>query len=340
MGCVTAKQTVGSKKIDTDIKQDRKKQELKLLLLGTGDSGKSTFMKQMKVLHLNGFSKSEIAKYANVLKDNLLTAIKLLIENAKKSNYKLAKKNKAPADKILQSTRLTVELVSDIKKLWADKGIKKAWQIRNQFQIPGVADYYVDHIDRIAEEDYVPTNEDVFRAKLKTTGVTETKFELQKVTFNLVDVGGQRTERRKWLHCFDSVTSVLYLAALDEYDMTLAEDNVTNRMTESLQLFGEVSGSQYFQKTSWILFLNKSDLFETKLKENPQGLKKLFPDYSGGTDFEAGVEFVKGKYKERFSGNALYIYQTCALDTQNIERVFAVVKDTILLKNLTAMYFT
>lgn len=52
-----------------------------------------------------------------------------------------------------------------------------------------------------------------------------------------MDVGGQRSERRKWLHCFDNVTAVLFLVALNEYDMVLEEDNRTNRMEESLKLF-------------------------------------------------------------------------------------------------------
>lgn len=77
-------------------------------------------------------------------------------------------------------------------------------------------------------------------AKLRTTGIVETTFSMSSINFTLVDVGGQRCERRKWLHCFDSVTAVIYLAALDEYNMTLEEDNSTNRLEESLRLFTDV----------------------------------------------------------------------------------------------------
>ena len=41
----------------------------------------------------------------------------------------------------------------------------------------------------------------------------------------MVDVGGQRSERRKWIHCFENVTSVMFLAAVSEYDQTLHETN-------------------------------------------------------------------------------------------------------------------
>lgn len=94
--------------------------------------------------------------------------------------------------------------------------------------------------------------------------------------FRLVDVGGQRSERRKWLHCFEGVSFAIYLAALDEYDMTLEEDSKTNRLEESLRLFSQVTGSQFFEGTTWILFLNKFDLFQEKLRRLP--LPKSFKD--------------------------------------------------------------
>lgn len=39
----------------------------------------------------------------------------------------------------------------------------------------------------------------------------------------MVDVGGQRSERRKWIHCFENVTSIIFLVALSEYDQILFE---------------------------------------------------------------------------------------------------------------------
>ena len=43
------------------------------------------------------------------------------------------------------------------------------------------------------------------------------------VLIRMVDVGGQRSERRKWIHCFENVTSVMFLVAISEYDQTLVE---------------------------------------------------------------------------------------------------------------------
>lgn len=40
----------------------------------------------------------------------------------------------------------------------------------------------------------------------------------------MVDVGGQRSERRKWIHCFESVSSIIFCVALNEYDQVLLEE--------------------------------------------------------------------------------------------------------------------
>ena len=55
------------------------------------------------------------------------------------------------------------------------------------------------------------------------------RYEIDGSTFEMYDVGGQRNERKKWIHCFDNVTAVIFVAALSEYDQCLFEDASTNR---------------------------------------------------------------------------------------------------------------
>ena len=81
--------------------------------------------------------------------------------------------------------------------------------------------------------------------------------------------GGQRSERKKWMHCFEGVTAILFLVAMSEYDLKLVEDQTTNRMHESMRLFESICNSQWFVNTSIILFLNKRDLFEEKIAKSP-----------------------------------------------------------------------
>lgn len=323
-----------SKDIDGMIRKDRRATEskVKLLLLGTGDSGKSTFVKQMKVIHKDGFSNSEIMKFMTVLRENCLISMQRILQC---EEVKVPKKLLDTKETVLGVPPEADELakvVRDIITLWADRSVKDAFDKRSELriQIPSTSDYFFEHAARFAEEHFIPTPEDMFRAKLKTTGISEVVFEINKIEFTLVDVGGQRSERRKWLHCFDDVTSVIFLAALDEYDMRLEEDLSTNRLEESLRLFGEVTASNYFRPTSWILFLNKSDLLEAKIKKNP--LNSFFPEIPAdkASNFEEGCKYIQSRYQMNFKGSRLYTYVTCAIDTSNCKKVFTAVRDSVI----------
>lgn len=166
--------------------------------------------------------------------------------------------------------------------------------------------------------------------RVKTTGISEIEFVANDVKFKLVDVGGQRNERRKWMHCFEDVTAVIFVVALSEYNLTLYEDGSTNRMDESLKLFKEMCNNQWFSKTSMIVFLNKRDLFEEKLSKYP--LSDTYPEYKGGDDFDKAVEFITNKFESQNTNpnKTIYFHITCATDTKSVEAVFKATKDVIL----------
>lgn len=94
--------------------------------------------------------------------------------------------------------------------------------------------YYVNAIDRMAAANYLPTDQDILRSRVKTTGITETTFQVGELTYKLFDVGRQRSERKKWIHCFKNVTALVFLLSLSEYDQMLYEDESVNRMQEAL----------------------------------------------------------------------------------------------------------
>lgn len=222
-----------------------------------------------------------------------------------------------------------------MKELWKSKKLQRFIEEHaNELQLPSSVPYFFENAERFAAPGYEPTQDDILRARVPTIGVRETHFTVQGNEFTMVDVGGQRSERRKWLHCFQDVNAVIYLAALDEYDKTLEEDRRTNRMLESLNLYEQLSGLKWFTETPFILFLNKSDLFEAKIKTKP--LHLYFADISeqDGADYTKGVEYVQQKYEEAFNGSVMYPYVTNALDTSNCQRVFTAIKDNVLFKNL------
>ena len=83
--------------------------------------------------------------------------------------------------------------------------------------------YFDNDITRLFEVDYLPTDQDILRTRLRTTGINETIFDLGKLKYRMFDVGGQRSERRKWIHVFDNVDVVLFLVAVGGYDDVLVE---------------------------------------------------------------------------------------------------------------------
>jgi len=176
----------------------------------------------------------------------------------------------------------------------------------------------------------MPSQQDILRMRAKTVGIVEVRFEVGGVKFLMVDVGGQKSERKKWIHCFQDVTAVIFFAALNEYDMKMQEDDVTNRMHDSLKIFGEVCNNEFFRDTAMILFLNKRDLFEEKITR--VNLSVCFSDYDGPMAYKEGIKFIGDKFlaMNQNTSKNIYIHVTCATDTECVAVVFNAVKDIIL----------
>eukprot|EP00002_Diphylleia_rotans_P036018 TRINITY_DN78_c0_g1_i1.p1 TRINITY_DN78_c0_g1~~TRINITY_DN78_c0_g1_i1.p1 ORF type:complete len:352 (-),score=102.98 TRINITY_DN78_c0_g1_i1:352-1407(-) len=345
MGCCggsdNSEDSSNSRNIDAQLKKEKAKldSEVKLLLLGAGESGKSTIVKQMKIIHQEGYTAEERASFKEVIHSNTIQSMKSLISNAEKLGVKIeTPENEARALKIadLQSSgeAWSAEIGKDIQELWKDKGIKETFSRKSEFQLNDSAQYYFDNLDRINASSYVPDEQDVLRSRVRTTGIVEIQFNYGNLRFRLFDVGGQRNERKKWIHCFQGVTAVIFCVALSEYDQKLFEDESQNRMKESLLLFDEICNSRWFIDTSMILFLNKTDLFREKIQKTD--LTVCFPSYKGGCDYDKATEFIKQRFEElnKTDTKQVYTHFTCATDTNNIKFVFNAVKDIILQNNL------
>lgn len=332
-----------NKEIEKQLKRDKKdaRRELKLLLLGTGESGKSTFIKQMRIIHGAGYSDDERRTYIKIVYQNIYMAMFTMVRAME--NLKILYENPANlahADAIRDIdyesvSSMDAQHVVAIRSLWEDPGMKECYDRRREYQLTDSAKYYLDNLDRISQSAYLPTLQDILRVRVPTTGIVEYPFDLDSIIFRMVDVGGQRSERRKWIHCFESVTSIMFLVALSEYDQVLVESDNENRMEESKALFRTIISYPWFQESSVILFLNKKDLLEEKVLYSH--LVDYFPEYDGPQrDAEAARDFILKMFVELNPDPEKIIYShfTCATDTENIRFVFAAVKDTILQLNL------
>ncbi|KAK0629644.1 guanine nucleotide-binding protein alpha-3 subunit [Bombardia bombarda] len=328
-----------SQKIDKDLEEDSKRlrRECKILLLGSGESGKSTIVKQMKIIHLKGYSDEELYNYRPTVFKNLLECAKAVINAMRQFDIEpTSGELRSYCDFLLDYTVesgaspvINPKVGIAVQAIWNDPAKDQLMERQTEFYLMDSAEYFITEAMRIVSPDYVPNEMDVLRARTKTTGIYETRFKMGQLSIHMFDVGGQRSERKKWIHCFENVTSIIFCVALSEYDQVLLEESSQNRMMESLLLFDSVVNSRWFMRTSIILFLNKVDIFKQKLGRSPLG--NYFPDYSGGNDVNKAAKYLLWRFNQVNRAHLnLYPHLTQATDTSNIRLVFAAVKETIL----------
>ncbi|XP_069784234.1 guanine nucleotide-binding protein subunit alpha-14-like [Narcine bancroftii] len=343
--CLTEDEKVAfdiNKKINQALQKQKQRRirEVKLLLLGTGESGKSTFIKQLRIIHGSGYSEEERKAFAKLVYQNIITAMQSITRAMDTLNILYQhqeNKERSQMIKELEAYKITTldkHHAEAIKSIWNDSGVQACYERRREYQLFDSTNYYLSEIDRIAASDYIPTDQDVLRVRVPTTGINEYSFNMYQVCLRIVDVGGQKSERRKWIHCFENVMSVIFLASLSEYDQVLEESENENRMRESLALFHFILKSKYFQTSSIILFLNKMDILKEKILKSH--LADYFHEYKGTKrNATAAMEFILQMYlRENDQQRAIYTHFTCATDTENIRKVFMDVKDTIFYNSL------
>ncbi|RXN13531.1 guanine nucleotide-binding G(olf) subunit alpha [Labeo rohita] len=172
------------------------------------------------------------------------------------------------------------EFFEHAKHLWDDEGVKACFERSNEYQLIDCAQYFLDRIESVRQSDYTPTDQDLLRCRVLTSGIFETRFQVDKVNFHMFDVGGQRDERRKWIQCFNDVTAIIFVAASSSYNMVIREDNSTNRLRESLDLFRSIWTNRFLRTISVILFLNKQDMLAEKILAGKSKLEDYFPEYA------------------------------------------------------------
>eukprot|EP01126_Amoeba_proteus_P029929 TRINITY_DN2957_c0_g1_i2.p1 TRINITY_DN2957_c0_g1~~TRINITY_DN2957_c0_g1_i2.p1 ORF type:complete len:224 (-),score=40.44 TRINITY_DN2957_c0_g1_i2:282-953(-) len=210
--------------------------------------------------------------------------------------------------------------------------------------LPGGGDGITHLLTKLREyfkPDFVPTKEDIIRVRVKTTGIIETTFELKGVQFIVCDVGGQRSERRQWIKCFSNVDAVIYLVATNEYDIQLEESAQDDAIFDSLHQWKTISSMEMFQETTFILFLNKIDLFKEKIKRVPLSL--IYGDYinfseqhEGLAEDERGIAYFEKAYRRCCGSKRLYVFPTCVLDQELCNKIFFSIRDVVFQAALDA----
>jgi len=345
---------------DIDVSQDVELQlmeqqiselfKFKILLLGAGESGKSTVVKQIKLIHKKKITPEDRARAGISLHQNTVDCMKALLGAvAHFATFELDEEDKKTESALMahdETKKVTPDLGARILKLWESKAVQHAYSRRNEFWLLDSFPYYIRNLNRFTEEDFSPSDEDIVMARIRTTGIVvdnmeskivqEHKDEPDTLQFQVVDVGGQRNERKKWMHCFDDVRAILFIVNLAGYNQVLFEDNSKNRIEEEIELFEKVTHNPIFAETPIFLFLNKKDLFESMIKETD--LKVVFKDYEGGKDLDAALHFIQEEFKKKMPATkTLNVQIVTASYKRDIKCAFEDVKKTLYDMNRKAL---
>ncbi|GAA5849984.1 hypothetical protein JCM3766R1_001945 [Sporobolomyces carnicolor] len=333
------------RQIEEELKRARNEDSRtsKMLLLGAGESGKSTLLKQLRLLYSAPYAPIEREAYREVVYANALQSMQAVLTGFAITSIELPPKLEPVADFVAQypaeetvepdSGRLQPRVREAITQLWDDRATKEVVALSAKFQLNDSARYFFDNIERIGSPGYLPDDQDILRTRVRSTGIVEEVFDVKGQKLRVFDVGGQRSERKKWIHCFESVDILIFVVAISEFDQTLYEDESVNRLAEATMLFESLAGSRWFERSSFVLLLNKCDIFEEKLLLSPTSLRLHYPEYSGPDgDVAAACAFMKTKFialnpkKDR----AFYVHVTTATDSKQVRVVIGALMDSLL----------
>jgi GTPase SAR1 family protein len=318
---------------------------VKLLLLGAGESGKSTLFKQILEIYGDGYATAqEKLQYISPIMDNITLGAATLARHVAelgggydtdegKEHGAWVLENLTPGEEFPPGTDHKA-LTARLEGFWKDAGVQRTFGQRQKFHLSDGTQYLMNNMARIFAKGYVPTHEDILRCRVRTTGIVETDFNMHGNQFKMIDVGGQKNERKKWIWMFEDVTAVIFVASISEYDQNMFEDVHMNRMTDSMELFEHIVNHKAFKDSSMILFLNKRDLLQEKLENGDTSFSTFFPEFTGdSSSYDEVVDWTKNAYTSRNTkhpNKAVFCHVTCATDTENVQVVFNSVKATII----------
>jgi GTPase SAR1 family protein len=381
MGCCCVKDSTTSA-IDTRIGDDFKREQSiqKLLFLGTGSSGKSTLLKSLKEVNDDEImDDSTLTETLNMMRHNVLQMMKTLCEKSAFLSEEFSDCIIDTDDELVQeavrlivhyaqhSARSIAEATENeaygraVDYMWRLAGIQATYHLSGgRFFMEENIDFFFDKSTEFFKDDYVVTREDVIKTRVRTTGAIQYQYEQDKCMFEVIDVGGQRSERKKWVHQFSDVSAVVFVTALNHYRVALFEEENENAMHDAIRQFDEITNnSTNFRDTEIILFMNKEDLFRKMLSDG-ESLSLCFSREAGWpepyecwndeqtpwsagfndeefeTYYQQALFFVQDRYMERnrtVKRNIL-THVMCATQSEGMERIFWDVQNIVIRANL------
>lgn len=309
-----------------------------LVLLGGGECGKTTIFKQIQMVYGTGFA-GKGGEWLEPILSSPVRSMHQLLKVTRTKEMPIADEKQAAAERVLahKTGTLPSGIAEDIACLWKEESIITAADFK-EADLDDNAIYFLDKVIELSAPAYSPSDEDILKVRDPTRSIETLEFKVGKAKFRVIDVGGQRMERPKW-NLTGEITAVLFVCSLIEYDQVLREDLKQNRLKESLNLF-DIACNRRYVDNPIILFLNKKDLFEKKI--NKVDLNVCFPTYKGGLNYEAALDYIKYRFLacRKDKNKPIYILETTATNTQNMQFIFKSMVDIVERQNLQASGFS
>ncbi|XP_063217834.1 guanine nucleotide-binding protein G(f) subunit alpha-like isoform X2 [Bacillus rossius redtenbacheri] len=308
LGRQQSEERKASKELDKKIRlwSQQYNKAIKLLLLGPGESGKTTILKQMKILHIKGFSDSERLAIVSQIRQNVHESIYDIVRNMTQLDPPIDLDDDQSGNSAVYildlgkqgPQKFDTQYFDHVQILWGDSGVQECYRRSSEFQLISSAKYFLDRIDKVRLPGYNPSDQDILHSRKRTTGIQKIEFTVKvpasygggSQTFWMFDVGGQRGERHKWIQVFEGIQAILFLTAASDYDLVLREDRTVNRLRETVELFDNVWNSRFLQEAGYIMFLNKQDVLKEKT-ESGKRIGDYFPEYHNYKFIKKGIPF-------------------------------------------------
>jgi len=242
--------------------------------------------------------------------------------------------------KAAEVTEVVVGCAEDMKALWEDAAVQGMLR-RKKIRMEEAPGFFLNDIERIATRNYEPSDDDVIRARLRTLGVQEYSFWVEQAGHEwlMYDVGGTRSSRAHWYPYFDDMDAIIFLAPISSFDERLREDRRVNRLEDTYTLWQTLCSLQMLTKTQIILFLNKCDLLEQKLRSGVQ-VRTHVPSFGDrSNDVETVKKYFQAHFKEIAKQHSpeqrrYYVHLTSVVDTNSTAVTLRTVEDGILRASL------
>jgi len=227
--------------------------------------------------------------------------------------------------------------------LWKDNTVQeilKSSDIALEEQ-PG---FFLNQAVRVTREDFVPRPDDVLIARVTTIGPEQHTIIAEKGSekakhWTIYDVGGARGQRAVWAQFFNDVNIIIFLAPMSGFNQVLAEDEGVNRLTDSLRLWQTICSNKLLAEVEFVLFLNKLDILDAKLKAGVQ-FSSFVTSYVDKPNETKPVAkylldvFVSLHQQYSPKRRKLHPHLTCAVDTRATSSIIVRIQETILVKVL------